>query len=266
MARDDEEEYDYATLVTRRKRERASVSLTRMPEGFYDKFDAHLRGLREEYTREHAANPATPKVLILQDELMKLQEARDDIYDVREKKLLTAAIVAARGGNPDRANMTKDEEALFDEVLRTLREARRNMLRRQLAPPKDATKIAPVASEPKPPAGPPTPPEPAPAPAFAAQPAAVLAVQEAPPEAPLPGQAAAPAPPAPVATEAVSASEDSGAPRRLGPQRALVRVRQAIEPFVGPDLRQYRLLAEDVAAVPREVAQVLVARQLAVLV
>jgi hypothetical protein len=44
----------------------------------------------------------------------------------------------------------------------------------------------------------------------------------------------------------------------------LVRVKEAVPPFVGTDLRTYRLGAEDVAAVPKEIAHALVQRGLAV--
>ena len=251
----DEEEFTYASLVNRWRRERASAALTRMEGHFYEAFDRHLRQLREEYQKEHALNPATPKVLILQDELMNLQRVRDDLYDLREKKMVTAALIAARGGNPDRANMTKEEEVLFDEVLRVLRDARRNLLRR--GQPREAPPTA------KPAGGPPAPPEEAPPPAHAAHPAAALAEQASAPahEAPLPGA------PAPAAARAAPAPEEMGAPerepRRLGPARVLVRVKAAVAPFVGTDLRQYRLDAEDVAAVPKEIAHALIQRGVA---
>lgn len=258
MARD-EEEYDYPTLVNRWRRERSATALTRMDGHFYESFDRHLKQLREEYTREHTVNPATPKVLILQDELMNLQRVRDDIYDLREKKIVMAAVVAARGGSPDRGNMTKEEEILFDELLRVLRDARRNLLRRG-APAKEAL--------PKPPSGggPPTAPEPTAAepPSAAAQPAATMAEPAAvSPEAPLPGS------PAPLQTreapppETLEAADDPSPPRRLGPARVLVRVKTALPAFVAPDLRQYRLEAEDVAALPKDVAHVLIQRGVA---
>lgn len=259
MARDDEE-FTYPSLVNRWRKERSATALTRMDGHFYEAFDQHLRELREEYTREHAANPATPKVLILQDELMNLQRVRDDLYDLREKKIVTSAVVAARGANPDRANMTKEEELLFDEMLRVLRDARRNLLRRG----------QPAKEVPKPAGGPPTPPEPPladHAPAHVAQPASVLAertpVAEASPEAPLPGS---PLPVAPRETplpETLEAADEPVAPRRMGPARVLVRMKAPVAPFVAPDLRQYRLREEDVAALPKEVAHVLVQRGMA---
>src|SRR5581483_12324607 len=100
----DEEEFTYPTLVNRWRRERATTALGKMDNGFYEAFDGHLRALREEYARENAANPATPKVLILQDELAKLQSVRDDLYDLRERKIVTTALIAARGGHAEKTN------------------------------------------------------------------------------------------------------------------------------------------------------------------
>ena len=252
----DEEDFTYSALVNRWRKERSATALSKMDDRFYEAFDGVLRDLREQYGKEHAANPATPKVLILQDELMNLQRVREDIYDLRERKIVTAAVIAARGGNPDRSAMTNEEDVLFEEVLRVLRDARRNLLRR--GQPKEA----PV----KPPAGPPTPPEPGATPHAPAQPAAVLAERapavEASPEAPLPG-APRPVASAPRPAEELVAAAQQDQPRRMGPSRVLVRVQEPVAPFVGTDLRTYRLAVEDVAAVPREIAHALVSRGLA---
>jgi DNA replication initiation complex subunit (GINS family) len=272
MARDDAEDFTYAALVNRWRKERSTAALTKMDGRFYETFDATLRGLRTEYEKEHASNPATPKVLILQDELMNLQRVREDIYDLRERKLVTAAVIAARGGNPDRSAMTKEEDLLFEEFLRTLRDARRNLLRRGQpagvfgAEDQAGRSSRGVAKEViKPLAGPPTPPEPAPEMQRApAQPAATLPYAEPAPEAPLPGASLPLLAPLAQATEEVAASEEAREPRRLGPARVLVRVKQPVAPFVGTDLRTYRLGVEDIAAVPKEIAHALVQRGLAV--
>lgn len=265
----DDEEYAYSALVNRWRRERSAAALMKMDGRFYEHLDLVLRELREEYAKEHAANPATPKVLILQDELMNIQRVRDDIYDLRERKIVTAAVIAARGGNPDRNPMTKEEDLLFEEILRTLRDARRNLLRR--GQPKDPPKATGHVGMPMAHPGPPTPPEPladangaaAQAPA---QPAAVLAERapaaEASPEAPLPGAAPTPIPVA-QAPAAEHVTGDAPETRRLGPARVLVRVNEPIAPFVGTDLRTYRLGVEDIAAVPRDIAHALVSRGLA---
>ena len=76
MAPLDEEEFTYSALVNRWRKERSATALSKMDDRFYGSFDAVLRELREQYAKEHTANPATPKVLILQDELMNLQRVR----------------------------------------------------------------------------------------------------------------------------------------------------------------------------------------------
>ncbi len=255
----EEEELHYPALVNRWQRERATASPTKIDGNFYEHFDARLRELVAEYQREHAINPTTPKVLILQDELSNLQRIRDDIYDLREKKIATSAIIAARGGHPDRANMTKEEEALFETLLRTLRDARRNLLLRG----------TPAKELPKPhAAGPPAPPEDAGRHiASAAQPAAVLAERthgaENAPEAPLP-LAPAPTPPRHhPAAENIQPSEEEEKPKRLGPARTLVRITGAVAPFVASDMRAYTLHIEDVVALPKEFAHALAQRGLA---
>jgi DNA replication initiation complex subunit (GINS family) len=218
----DREELSYRSLADRWQRERARPFLTKMSDGFYEAFDAHLRALHEEYRREQAAGPATPKALILLDELTKLQSVRDDIYNLRESKILGLALVAARGGRSDRSNLTREEEILYEAALKALTDARQALLRKEEA---QASKSA---------AGPPAPPEPAPVVPVAAQPASIVAPVP-PHEAPL----------------------DVGRPVSA---RVLVRVKQTVDPFVAPDLRHYRLMAEDVAALPRDVAHLLVAR------
>jgi DNA replication initiation complex subunit (GINS family) len=246
------EDFSYASLVNRWRRERATTTLTKMDGRFYEAFDAHLRSLHDEYQREQTGNPATPKVLILLDELTNLQRVRDDLYDLRERKIVTAALIAAREGRPDRANMTREEEGLFESTFRALQDARVALLRK-----------AQVAAAAKPTGGPVAPLDPAP-PLVA--PAANLASTIAPspptaPEAPLVGVAASPPPAAVVVATAEDASTEARA--KVGPARVLVRMKAAVEPFVAPDLRHYRLGAEDVAALPRDVAHVLVQRGLA---
>jgi len=256
VATTDEEDYSYAALVNRWRRERATTALTRMDDRFYLKLDRHLRRLHDDFHKEQAVNPATPKVLILLDEVTNLQRVRDDIYDLRERKILTLAIIEARDGKPDHSNLTKEERAVYDSVLAALKAARADLLRKQQA----------VAQEPGPapkaPAGPPSPPDAAPPTPTAAQAAAPDgASAHAAPEPSLPGQVPdAPKAPAHAVERVDAAGEDEARPAT---PRVLVRIVEDVEPFVAPDLRHYHLKAEDVAALPRDVAHLLVGRGLA---
>lgn len=256
---EDEDEFSYAALVNRWRRERSTTTLTKMDGDFYERFDRYLKEIHDDYQREQAVNPATPKVLILLDELTNLQRVRDDLYNLRERKIVTSALIAARDSRPDKSNLTREEEALYEQVLRALKDARVALLKQENAPPH--------AEVPKAIGGPPTPPDAVTPPAHAAQPAATLPPRaaEAAPEATLPGAPLlAPTHSAPrAAPEEVTADAAGETRRAVASTRMLVRVKTAIEPFVAPDLRHYRLQAEDVAALPREVAHVLIARGLA---
>src|SRR5439155_18262456 len=134
-----------------------------------------------------------------------------------------------------------EEIALFEALLARLREARVKLLKRR-------TESAAHAGAPQR-GGPPAPPEPARSVA-AAQPATALPAAAPAPEAPL-----VVVEPLPVARAAPAAEEVRPAdePRRADAGRVLVRMKENVEPFVAPDLRHYRLAAEDVAALPRDV-------------
>lgn len=235
VSRGDDEDFSYASLVNRWRRERASTSLTKIGETFYETFDAVLKKLHEDYHREHAINPAAPKVLILLDELTNLQRIRDDLYDLRERKVVTASVIAARDGKPDPSHMTRGERLMFDSVLRVLREGRATLLRAQAPAPEPPA---------RPKAGPPLALEPAPTTMAAAQPVAPLVERGRGAEA------------APESTLPVEEPER----RVVGVGRVLVRVKEDVEPFVAPDLRHYHLRAQDVAALPRDVAHLLITR------
>ncbi|HWG90513.1 MAG TPA: hypothetical protein VNZ52_06640, partial [Candidatus Thermoplasmatota archaeon] len=74
-----------------------------------------------------------------------------------------------------------------------------------------------------------------------------------------------PAPAAPAQEAAAPAAAAAPAPPRRA-SHVLVRVLSDVAPFVGVDLRNYRLSREDVASVPKEIAHVLVTRGKAALV
>ncbi|HLE98165.1 MAG TPA: hypothetical protein VI997_12405 [Candidatus Thermoplasmatota archaeon] len=226
------DEVSYETLKGRLYRERRSPALSKIEADFYANAERHLRDLQEEQRREQAANPTSPKAMVLHDELWNLQRVREDLYEIRERKLVAAALTAAKGGNPDRAAMTVPEADLYESLVRSLKDARRAMLKR--AAQASAEGGAPVAASV--------------AEALAGE-AAVLVP---------PVSVTAPADPEPLAVAAAPAE----APLEVGRQRSgrvLVRPLEDLPAFTAPDLRTYRLRAGDLAAVPGEVARALVA-------
>jgi DNA replication initiation complex subunit (GINS family) len=140
----------YESLKNRWQREVSTgpQELTRLHPSFYERVEAHLDELEEEYQREHEIDPTSGKAMLLQDELFNLRKILEDLYDQRERKVLMLALTAARGGDPDRSNMTDGEEELFESVVDALDEGRRRILRRHERDlEEDAPKASPVPDD-----------------------------------------------------------------------------------------------------------------------
>ncbi|HWG89589.1 MAG TPA: hypothetical protein VNZ52_01950, partial [Candidatus Thermoplasmatota archaeon] len=116
------EEVTYEVLVNRWKKEVRSSQLAKLDPSFYTAVDDHIRTLQADFDREYQVNPQSAKAMILQDELRNLSKVRDDLYEVREKKILMAALAAARGSNIDKTPLTRGETDLFEDLERVLRE------------------------------------------------------------------------------------------------------------------------------------------------
>lgn len=221
------DEVNYETLKGRLYRERRNLELTKLDADFYAAAERHLHQLVEELRKEEASNPSSPKALVLHDEVRNLQRVREDIYEVRERKIVAAAQTAARGGNPDRTAMTTAEGDLYETIVRALKDARRTMLKR-----------ATLAEA-----------QPAPLPSGRVT-ETTLAIP--------PASVTAPADPEPAPRPAIVAEAIPG-PGRARSGRVLIRPLEDLPAFTAPDLRTYRLRTGDVAAVPLEVARALAA-------
>lgn len=140
-----EREVSYESLKNRWQREVSTgpQELTRLAPSFYERVEDYLGELEEEYQREHEIDPTSGKAMLLQDELFNLRKILEDLYEQRERKVLLLALAAARGGDPDRTNMTDGEEALFESVVEALDEGRRRILHR---PDRDLEGDAPKAT------------------------------------------------------------------------------------------------------------------------
>lgn len=132
------EPLNYEELRKRQQTERSSPRLTRLEPDFYENLELYLLGLQEEYQRQHAANPGSTKATLLGDELQHTRRLAEDLYEHRERKVVTAALTAARGGNPENVNVLKEEQELYDALVQLLRDAKRRALHRPRGPPPTA--------------------------------------------------------------------------------------------------------------------------------
>ncbi|MHB8585363.1 MAG: hypothetical protein ACYDDF_05950 [Thermoplasmatota archaeon] len=201
---------DYDGLSNRLRKERSNAPdrLTRAEPNLFSDAEAYIRRLAEESQRESQLNPASAKATLLLDELRNARRALEDLYDAREHKILMLAAVTARGASIERAGMTKAEQEVFDQLVRLLRDARRQMLRHG---ERGGAEEQPPTVAPAPRSEPGWPQE---APAIAAppaQPAAPAPPIEAMAEAPLPVIAAS-LPDASLPVAALPARTAAGAP------------------------------------------------------
>jgi DNA replication initiation complex subunit (GINS family) len=125
----------YENLRKRQQLERTSPKLTRLEPAFYRDLELYLRALGEDHQREHAANPASPKATLLGDELQSTRRLAEDLYEHRERKVVSGALAAARGGTADIGPMLKEEQELYEALVQLLRDTKRRVLHRPGAPP-----------------------------------------------------------------------------------------------------------------------------------
>lgn len=128
------EQLNYEVLRKRQQLERGSPRLTRLEPDFYENLELYLKALHEDFQREQAANPGSPKATLLGDELTNTRRLAEDLYEHRERKVVTAALTAARGASPETANMLPDEQALYEGLVALLRDAKRRVLHGRQGP------------------------------------------------------------------------------------------------------------------------------------
>lgn len=122
------EPLNYESLRKKQQLERGSPRLTRLEADFYRNLELYLQGLSEDLQREHSQNPHSAKATLLQDELQNTRRLAEDLYEHRERKIITAAIAVGRGGNPDYANMLPEERELHEALVAVLRDTKRRVL------------------------------------------------------------------------------------------------------------------------------------------
>lgn len=275
-----EREVSYESLKNRWQREVSTgpQELTRLAPSFYGRVEDYLDELEEEYQREHEIDPTSGKAMLLQDELFNLRKILEDLYEQRERKVLLLALAAARGGDPDRSNMTDGEEALFESVVDALEGGRRRILHRpERDLEEDAQKATTVPDDrselPEEPldtydeADPhprqadeaPRPPD-ADGPPGAPSEGTSEAISLDPPTDPPPAPGDEPEPQAEPRTESGAPPEEAAADSGEADGRVVVRVTEGVDAFAASDMRTYDLEAEDVACLPPNAARALVER------
>ncbi|KYK23536.1 hypothetical protein AYK21_02445 [Thermoplasmatales archaeon SG8-52-2] len=122
-----EDEINYKTLREIQQMEKKSPLLTEIKSSFYFEISKYVDELNDRLKNESSSQKQT----LISGEIENIQKLSFNIYELREKKILSAAITKARGGNPDIKNMTTIEKNLFESILDVLNKSREDIFKKE---------------------------------------------------------------------------------------------------------------------------------------
>jgi len=102
----------YRTLRKIQLSEEKSPLLTKIDKNFYSQLT------------EYQKNPDD----LSEKEIQDIERIVSSVYGIREKKIVQAALSKIRGGKPDLKNMLDEEKKLFDSIVGTLLQSRKNFI------------------------------------------------------------------------------------------------------------------------------------------
>ena len=109
----DNNEISYKTLRKIQDLEKKSPVFTKVGLNFYHDVLDYLEKLKDRLKKE----TSNQKVMLLRNEIRSTYKIIENIYEIREKKILLAVISKARGGNPDIKNLVDVEKDIFDSII-----------------------------------------------------------------------------------------------------------------------------------------------------
>ena len=124
----DQEDINYKTLRKIQQQEKTSPLLTKIDRNFYQKFSEYLKNLQRIAEKEDDAN----KLKLFDDEIQNTKKIAFNIYELREKKIIQAALSKVRGGKPDLKNLLEIEKRLYDSLVKQIIVSREEILEQKL--------------------------------------------------------------------------------------------------------------------------------------
>ena len=109
----DIEEINYKTLRRIQQLEKNQPLLTKIDTNFYRQLSAYLKNLEKIVEKEE--NPQ--KIKLFNDEIQNTKKIAFSIYELREKKIVQAALSTVRSGKPDLKNLLDIENKLYDSLV-----------------------------------------------------------------------------------------------------------------------------------------------------
>ncbi len=122
-----DEGLSYKTLRKIQHLEKNSPLLSKIETGFYQHLSSYLQRLQALFDEEKDIQ----KIKIITEELENTKKIAKNIYELRERKIVQAALSSTRGGNADLHNFLEDEHTLFTVLANQLNQQREHLLEQQ---------------------------------------------------------------------------------------------------------------------------------------
>jgi len=107
--------------------ERRSAALTKIDADFYSQALRYI----EEIERRLEKESSPQKAIILSDELRNTRRLLQSIFERREKKIISYALLSAKTGKEVPQNLTNEEKIFYNEVLNVIKENRKKIFERR---------------------------------------------------------------------------------------------------------------------------------------
>ncbi len=132
-----EDSFDYKTLRRIQELEKRSPTLTKINPAFYQQLSEFLTTLKKQ--GDHEKN--TQKIKLYRDEIQNTEKIAKNIYELREKKIMQAALSKIRGGKPDMKNLLDVEQTLYDALVDLIQSNRKKIFHSSHENPANTPKI-----------------------------------------------------------------------------------------------------------------------------
>lgn len=140
---DEHEQISYKTLRKLQQAEQASSSLTKINLNFYQDLSQYMKTL--EQSVEHEKN--TLKVKLFNDEFLNTKKIANNIYELREKKIVQGALATARGATLDLSHFLEVEKKLYHSLVEQIKLTREGIFEQPVHQPQTSQPAAPPVSK-----------------------------------------------------------------------------------------------------------------------
>lgn len=119
---------DMKTLMEIYRKERTSPYLQDVGKDFYKQLESYINEIYSKY-EEHSKKGEISKLTVLLDEFKNIKAVINDLYEIRERKILLNALYYVKSGEEVAVeNLTSEEEAMLNKIAGILREHRSSVL------------------------------------------------------------------------------------------------------------------------------------------